>query len=294
MSVFIKLKSYSTTQLKEKFFAALFAFCAMVSILAVAMICLFLFSNAIPTIHQIGVFDFLFGLDWYPTEEIFGILPMIVGSLYVTALAILIGVPLGVLSAVYLSQFCPPKIARFLLPAVELLGAIPSVVYGFFGLVVIVPFLSHAFGGISGKSVLAAAIILAIMVLPTIILVSKAAIDSVPKSYYEGALALGASAERAVFFAMLPAAKSGILASVILGVGRAIGEAMAVIMVAGNQTQIPSSVLDGVRTLTTNIVMEMGYSEGLHRDVLIANGVVLFVFILLINVSFNLLKKERA
>lgn len=285
------LKSYP--KLKETFFAFLFAFCAMVSILAVAMICLFLFSNALPTIRQIGVFDFLFGLDWYPTEEIFGILPMIVGSLYVTALAILIGVPLGVLSAVYLSQFCHKKLAQFLLPAVELLGAIPSVVYGFFGLVIIVPFLSHTFGGISGKSVLAAAIILAIMVLPTIILVSKAAIDSVPRSYYEGALALGASSERAVFFAMLPAAKSGILASVILGVGRAIGEAMAVIMVAGNQTQIPSSVLDGVRTLTTNIVMEMGYSEGLHRDVLIANGVVLFVFILLINVSFNVLKKER-
>lgn len=278
--------------MQEKIFKGIFALCALLSIFAVLMICFFLFANAIPTITQIGLFDFVFGLDWYPTEEIFGIFPMIVGSIYVTALAILIGVPLGVLSAIYLSRFASKKEQKYILPAVELLGAIPSVVYGFFGLVVIVPLLATTFSGIPGKSVLAAALILSIMILPTIILVSKAAIDALPQSYYEGALALGASKERSVFFALIPAAKSGILASIILGVGRAIGEAMAVIMVAGNQALIPTSVLEGVRTLTTNIVLEMGYAQDLHREVLIANAVVLFVFILLINTCFNALKKE--
>ncbi|EAK0464783.1 phosphate ABC transporter permease subunit PstC [Campylobacter upsaliensis] len=278
--------------MQEKIFKGIFALCALLSIFAVLMICFFLFANAIPTITQIGLFDFIFGLDWYPTEEIFGIFPMIVGSIYVTALAILIGVPLGVLSAIYLSRFASKKEQKYILPAVELLGAIPSVVYGFFGLVVIVPLLATTFSGIPGKSVLAAALILSIMILPTIILVSKAAIDALPQSYYEGALALGASKEKSVFFALIPAAKSGILASIILGVGRAIGEAMAVIMVAGNQALIPTSVLEGVRTLTTNIVLEMGYAQDLHREVLIANAVVLFVFILLINTCFNALKKE--
>ena len=278
--------------MQEKIFKGIFALCALLSIFAVLMICFFLFANAIPTITQIGLFDFIFGLDWYPTEEIFGIFPMIVGSIYVTALAILIGVPLGVLSAIYLSRFASKKEQKYILPAVELLGAIPSVVYGFFGLVVIVPLLATTFSGIPGKSVLAAALILSIMILPTISLVSKEAIDALPQSYYEGALALGASKERSVFFALIPAAKSGILASIILGVGRAIGEAMAVIMVAGNQALIPTSVLEGVRTLTTNIVLEMGYAQDLHREVLIANAVVLFVFILLINTCFNALKKE--
>ncbi|WP_299549167.1 phosphate ABC transporter permease subunit PstC [uncultured Helicobacter sp.] len=278
--------------MQEKIFKGIFALCALLSIFAVLMICFFLFVNAIPTITQIGFFDFIFGMDWYPTEEIFGIFPMIVGSIYVTALAIFIGVPLGVLSAIYLSRFASKQEKKYILPAIELLGAIPSVVYGFFGLVVIVPLLATTFSGIPGKSVLAAALILSIMILPTIILVSKASIDALPESYYEGALALGASKERSVFFALIPAAKSGILASIILGVGRAIGEAMAVIMVAGNQVLIPTSVLEGVRTLTTNIVLEMGYAQDLHREVLIANAVVLFVFILFINTCFNALKKE--
>lgn len=285
-------KKFSLSNLKERAFQGLFALCALISIFAVGMICFFLFANTIPTIAHIGFFDFIFGMEWYPEYEIFGIFPMIVGSLYVSALAIAFGVPIGVLSAVYLSRFCSKKLKKFLLPTVELLGAIPSVVYGFFGLVVLVPFVAGTFGGF-GKSVLSAALVLAIMILPTIILVSKAAIDCVPNSYYEGALALGASKERAIFFATLPKAKSGILASVILGVGRAIGEAMAVIMVAGNQVQIPSSVLEGVRTLTTNIVLEMGYAQGLQKDVLIANAVVLFVFILGINLSFSLLKKDK-
>lgn len=278
--------------LKERFFYALFALNAMLAIIAVVMICLFLFANAFPTISKIGFLEFIFGFDWYPSEELFGIFAMIIGSFYVTALAIFIGVPLGVLSAIYLSCFCHKRLKKYLMPCVELLGAIPSVVYGFFGLVVIVPFLSSVFGGISGKGVLATSLVLAIMILPTIILLSKAAIDALPKSYFEGALALGASKERSVFFALVPAAKSGILAAVILGVGRAIGEAMAVIMVAGNQVQIPHSLTDGVRTLTTNIVLEMGYATDLHREVLIASAAVLFVFILIINASFNAIKKE--
>ncbi|WP_086236089.1 phosphate ABC transporter permease subunit PstC [Campylobacter devanensis] len=276
--------------LKERFFQGLFALSAGFSIFAVGAIALFLFFNAFATISQIGFLEFIFGMDWYPDEEIFGIFPMIVGSIYVTALAIVLGVPIGVLSAVYLAYFCPKWLKKIIMPAVELLGAIPSVVYGFFGLVIVVPLVSNIFDGVSGKSILAASLILAIMVLPTIILVSKAAIEALPKSYYEGALALGTSPERAVFFAIVPAAKSGILASVILGVGRAIGEAMAVIMVAGNQVQIPHSLSDGVRTLTTNIVLEMGYAADLHKDVLIANAVVLFVFILIINISFSTLK----
>lgn len=276
--------------LKERVFQGLFALSAGFSIFAVGVIAIFLFFNAFATISQIGFLEFIFGMDWYPDEEIFGIFPMIVGSIYVTALAIALGVPIGVLSAVYLAYFCPKRLKSIIIPAVELLGAIPSVVYGFFGLVIIVPLVSNIFSGVSGKSVLAASLILAIMVLPTIILVSKAAIEALPKSYYEGALALGATPERAVFFAVVPAAKSGILASVILGVGRAIGEAMAVIMIAGNQVQIPHSLSDGVRTLTTNIVLEMGYAANLHKDVLIANAVVLFVFILIINISFNTLK----
>lgn len=276
--------------LKERVFQGLFALSAGFSIFAVGVIAIFLFFNAFATISQIGFLEFIFGMDWYPDEEIFGIFPMIVGSIYVTALAIALGVPIGVLSAVYLAYFCPKRLKGIIIPAVELLGAIPSVVYGFFGLVIIVPLVSSIFSGVSGKSVLAASLILAIMVLPTIILVSKAAIEALPKSYYEGALALGATPERAVFFAVVPAAKSGILASVILGVGRAIGEAMAVIMIAGNQVQIPHSLSDGVRTLTTNIVLEMGYAANLHKDVLIANAVVLFVFILIINISFNALK----
>ena len=279
--------------LKERFFQGLFALSAGFSIFAVGAIALFLFFNAFTTISQIGFLEFIFGMDWYPDEEIFGIFPMIVGSIYVTALAIALGVPIGVLSAVYLAYFCQKGLKKIIMPAVELLGAIPSVVYGFFGLVIVVPLVSNIFDGVSGKSILAASLILAIMVLPTIILVSKAAIEALPKSYYEGALALGASPERAVFFAIVPAAKSGILASVILGVGRAIGEAMAVIMVAGNQVQIPHSLSDGVRTLTTNIVLEMGYAADLHKDVLIANAVVLFVFILIINISFSALKRGK-
>lgn len=277
--------------IKEKGAELIFLISALASIFAVAIICIFLFINGVPAMGKIGTFQFLAGTVWKPGNDIYGILPMILGSLYVTAGAIIVGVPIGILTAVFLSRFCPRKAYQVVKPAVDLLAGIPSVVYGFFGLVVIVPVMSDLFGG-SGKSILTASVLLGIMILPTIIGVSESAINAVPDSYYEGALALGASHERSVFFATLPAAKSGILAGVILGVGRAIGETMAVIMVAGNQPRMPKGVLEGVRTLTANIVMEMGYATDLHREALIATAVVLFVFILIINLSCSILNRR--
>lgn len=264
---------------------------ACVSILAVIMICLFLFVNGIPAIAKIGLFNFLFGEVWKPSNNLYGILPMILGSIYVTAGAIVIGVPIGLLTAIFMARFCPPGLYKLLKPSVDLLAGIPSVVYGFFGLMVFVPMIRGIFGG-SGTSMLAACLILGIMILPTIISVSESALRAVPNSYYEGALALGATHERSVFFTVVPAAKSGILAGVILGVGRAIGETMAVIMIAGNQAAMPRGLLKGVRTLTANIVLEMGYAADLHREALIATAVVLFVFILIINLCFSILKRR--
>lgn len=268
-----------------------FLFCACVSILAVLLICVFLFANGIPAMKEIGLFDFLMGRQWKPNNNIYGILPMILGSIYVTAGAILLGVPIGILVAVFMTRFCPKWLYKILKPAVDLLAGIPSVVYGFFGLMVIVPLIRDLFGG-SGTSMLAASIVLGIMILPTIISVSESAIRAVPESYYEGSLALGASHERSVFRVVLPAAASGVMAGVILGVGRAIGETMAVIMVAGNQAAMPRGLFSGVRTMTANIVLEMGYAADLHREALIATAVVLFVFILIINVSFSVLKRR--
>jgi phosphate transport system permease protein len=280
-------------KVKERLMQAVFLACACLSILAVALICFFLFKSGIPAICKIGLPEFLAGVKWKPTNGVYGILPMILGSIYVTAGAIVIGVPLGILTAVYMARFCPRRLYKLLKPAVDLLAGIPSVVYGFFGLTVIVPVIRDIFGG-SGASMLAASVILGIMILPTIIGVSESAIRAVPESYYEGSLALGATHERSVFFTVLPAAKSGLLAGVILGVGRAIGETMAVIMVAGNQAVLPSGILKGVRTLTANIVLEMGYAADLHREALLATAVVLFVFILIINLSFSALKRRMS
>lgn len=279
------------TKFKEKFMHGAFLFCACVSILAVLLICVFLFANGIPAMKEIGLFDFLLGRQWKPNNNIYGILPMILGSIYVTAGAIVIGVPIGILVAVFMTRFCPKWLYKILKPAIDLLAGIPSVVYGFFGLMVIVPLIRDLFGG-SGTSMLAASIVLGIMILPTIISVSESAIRAVPESYYEGSLALGASHERSVFRVVLPAAASGVMAGVILGVGRAIGETMAVIMVAGNQAALPRGLFSGVRTMTANIVLEMGYAADLHREALIATAVVLFVFILIINVSFSVLKRR--
>lgn len=284
--------------LKEKGMEAVFLMTALASIVAVALICIFLFQSGIPAIKEIGLIDFLFGKEWRPGNNLFGIFPMIVGSLYVTAGAILIGVPVGLFMVVYLAMYCPPKVYKILKPAVDLLAGIPSIVYGFFGMVVIVPGIRYFFNEVidlngKGDSILTASIVLGIMILPTIIGAAEPAIRAVPKMYYEGALALGADHERITFFVVLPAAQSGVLAGVILGIGRAIGETMAVVMVAGNQPRMPESVLKGVRTMTANIVLEMGYATDLHREALIATGVVLFVFILLINLSFSALKRRR-
>ena len=223
----------------------LFFLTACVSIFAVVLICVFLFANGIPAIGKIGVFKFLLGTKWKPGNDIYGILPMILGSLYVTAGAIIIGVPIGLLTAVFLAKFCPKGLYKILKPATELMAGVPSVVYGFFGLVVLVPLVQNIFG-VAGNTMLTASVLLGIMILPTIIGVSESAIRAVPDSYYEGSLALGASHERSVFFATLPAARSGILAGVVLGIGRAIGETMAVVMVAGNKARMPQGLLDGV------------------------------------------------
>ena len=276
---------------KEGMARVAFMLAAAVSILAVAVICVFLFANGVPAMAQIGLPDFLLGTTWKPGNDIYGIFPMIVGSIYVTAGAIVVGVPCGLLCAVFLSRFATKKVAAVLRPGVELLAGIPSVVYGFFGLMILVPFIRANFSG-KGVSLLAAALLLGIMILPTIITVAKSALDAVPGQYYQGALALGADHERAVFRVIVPAATSGIMAGVVLGVGRAIGETMAVIMVAGNNVKIPGNLFDGVRTMTANIVLEMGYAADLHRGALIATGVVLLVFILLITMLFNVIKKR--
>ena len=279
------------TNLSEKVMRIIFMLSATVSILAVIVICYFLAGQGLPAMVEIGVSDFLTGTLWKPLEGHFRIFPMIVGSIYVTAGAIILGVPVGLLCAIFMAKFCPRRLYSVLKPAVDLLAGIPSIVYGFFALMVIVPVVQEL-TGTSGKGILTASIMLAIMILPTIVSVSEASIRAVPESYYEGSLALGATHERSVFFATVPAAKSGIMAGVILGVGRAIGETMAVSMVAGNQPILPDSILSGVRTMTANVIIEMGYAEGLHREALIATAVVLFVFILIINISFSLLKRR--
>lgn len=284
-------KNVSLKCFRESLAAGLFAAAACICVLAVVLICAFLLANGIPGMVRIGVFDFLTGTRWKPSNNLYGIMPMILGSLYVTAGALLVGVPAGILTALFMSRFASRRMLKFMKPAVSLLAGIPSVVFGFFGLVVIVPLIRELFGG-NGSSLLAACVLLGMMILPTIITVSESALNAVPQSYYEGALALGATHERAVFRVVLPAAKSGVAASVILGIGRAIGEAMAVMMVAGNWPVIPDSLLKGVRTLTSNIVMEMGYAADLHREALIATAVVLFVFILSINLLFSILKRR--
>lgn len=274
-----------------------FFVCALASIAAVVLICLFLFANGIPAMKEIGLLNFLTGAKWKPGNDIYGILPMILGSIYITAGAVVIGVPVGLLTAIFMAFYCPKKLYGLLKPCTELLAGIPSIVYGFFGMVVIVPCIRTVAAlfdvDISGSSILAASVLLGIMILPTVIGVSEAALRAVPSAYYEGAVAMGARHERAIFTVMLPAAKSGVLAGVVLGIGRAIGETMAFIMVAGNQPRLTGNMLKGIRTMTANIVIEMGYATGLHREALIATGVVLFVFILIINLTFSILKRRK-
>ena len=285
----------------EKFMQGVFFVAACASVLAVALICIFLFANGIPAMSEIGFVKFLTGEVWRPGSDQYGILPMIVGSLYVTAGAIIFGVPIGILTSVFMAMYCPKKIYKPLKAATELLAGIPSVIYGFFGLVVVVP-LIRDFGTMlykanivddpgNGNSILTASLILGMMILPTIIGTTESAMRAVPSHYYEGSLALGATKERSIFRVIIPAAKSGVIAGIVLGIGRAIGETMAVILIVGNQARLTHSILQGIRTLTGNIVIEMGYATGLHREALIATGVVLFVFILIINFSVALLKR---
>ncbi len=278
---------------KENAMCAVFLLCACISVLAVIMICRFIFVNGVPAIKEIGFKNFIFGKVWKPKQQIFGIFPMIVASIYVTAGAIAVGVPIGVLTAVFMASYCPKKLYRIIKPMINLLASVPSIVYGFFCLVVIVPLVQRLTNYYSsGKGILTASILLGIMILPTIINTSEASLRAVPENYFEGSLALGATKERSIFKTVVPAAKSGIMSGIILGIGRAIGETMAVVMIAGNQAVLPDSITSGVRTLTGNIVLEMGYAAGLHREALIATAVVLFVFILIINVCFSLVSRK--
>jgi len=288
---------------KESIMRGVFFVAALASILAVVLICVFLFAQGLPPMAGIGVLEFLTGEIWKPTaaEPSYGILPMILGSIYITAGAIVLGVPLGLLAAIFMARICPKPIYRFLKPAVSLMAGIPSVIYGFFGMMVLVPTIFELFGKrfgmMSGDSMMAASILLGIMILPTVISISETNLRAVPQELYEGAVALGASHERAVFKVVLPAARSGVLAAVVLGIGRAIGETMAVKMVAGNQPvlRLPYEFFKGARTLTSNIVIEMGYVErgSMHFGALVATGVVLFVFILIINLLFSIINRDK-
>lgn len=255
-----------------------------VSILLV--ITVFIIQQGTPIMFKYGLKSFLAGGNWYPSEKLFGLWPMIVGSLYVTLGAMILGVPFGLACAIVLTEFSSKRIRRVIKPVIELLAGIPSVVYGFMGVVILVPFIRETFGG-PGLSVLAASIILGIMILPTIISISVDSLQSVPPAYREGSIALGATKWQTVRMVLLPAARSGIIASIILGMGRAIGETMAVIMIAGNAANVPKSVLDPVRTLTSNIALEMGYAAGEHRQALFATGVILFIIIMILNTVAN-------
>lgn len=270
----------------------LFLASACVCVLAVGVICAFLFANGLPFFAKYSAVDFLTGTTWAPLRELFGILPMIVGSFYVTFGALLIGAPIGILTAILMAKFASRRVVKVMKPAVALLAGIPSVVYGFFGLMLLVPFSRDLFGG-NGKSALVASVLLAIMILPTIIQTAEAAINAVPGSYYEGSLALGATHESSVFRAVVPAARSGIISGVVLGLGRAIGETTAIIMVAGNNARMPQGWLKGLRTLTVNVLMEMGYAADLHRESLIATGLVLFLIVMAINFLFSFINRRR-
>ena len=277
---------------RETVMKYVFLISALISVLSIILIFYFIFSGGLPFILRQGVWEFLTGTNWRPTasQPEFGILPMIVGSLIVTGGAILIGVPIGVLTAIYMVFYCPKAYYRYAKSAINLMAAIPSIVYGFFALQIFVPFFRIM--GRSGMNMVTASLLLGIMILPTIIGLSESAIRNVPKSYYQGAIGLGTTHERAILTVVVPAAKNGILSAIILGIGRAIGETMAVILVAGNQPRIPTELNQGGRTLTTNIVMEMAYATGQHREALIATAVVLFVFILIINLFFTRVKNK--
>ncbi|MDR0197191.1 MAG: phosphate ABC transporter permease subunit PstC [Oscillospiraceae bacterium] len=274
--------------LPERLFFAL----ALSSISALALITAFIFIKGAPLIAKVGLFDFIFGMDWAPGQGKYGVFPMIIGSVSVTAGAAVIGVPAGICCSVFLTEFAPVKMRNIFRPAIQLLAGIPSVVYGFWGLLFVVPAIRAYLGG-PGLSILAGSVILAIMILPTVISISEVSLLALPRQYKEGALALGMTHWQAIRSVQLPAAKSGIVAAVILGIGRAVGETMAVIMVLGNSVAVPSSLLDPVRTLTTNIGIEMGYASEEHRQALFATGIVLFVIIMALNISAQYVVRRK-
>lgn len=264
---------------------------AVAAVFVVALITYFIFADGLPVMQKYGFAHFILGKDWLPLDNKFGLLPMITGSFLVTIGALLIGVPLGVGCAVFLAEVAPKKAAALIRPAIELLAGIPSVVYGFYGLVILVPLIRKIFGG-SGFSILGGSLVLAIMILPTIVNISEDALRSVPKDYKEGSLALGATHWQTIKKVIVPSARSGILTGIVLGMGRAIGETMAVIMVVGNVSALPESILSPVRTLTGNIAIEMGYAAGEHSQALFATGIVLFVIIMILNFMVTLVPKR--
>jgi phosphate transport system permease protein len=280
-------------EIKEKIIEKILLLIALSSISILALIAIFIFGEGLPLIWKIGPKAFLLGDRWVPSQGSFGILPMIVGSFWVTTGALLLGIPLGLACAIFLCEWTPPLIGMFLRPAIQLLAAIPSVIYGFWGLVVLVPLVRNYLGG-PGLSILSGSLILGFMILPTIISISEDALKALPPSYKAGGLALGATHWQTIWRVLIPAARSGIVASIILGMGRAIGETMAMIMILGNAVKMPTSFLDSARTLTTNIGIEMGYASGDHRQALFATGVVLFFIIMILNSLAIVLSRRRA
>jgi len=277
---------------REKLISALLLVIALAAISGLALITVFIFKEGLPIIIKVGLRKFIFSSNWYPLEGEFGILPMIVGSLAVTGGAMVIGIFFGLGCAILLTQFCSPRLVGLIKPSIELLAGIPSVVFGFIGVVILVPLIRDYLGG-PGLSVLASSVVLGVMVLPTVISISVDALQAVPPAYREGAIALGATEWQTTHMVILRAARSGIVAALILGMGRAIGETMAVIMVAGNTLNLPHSILDPVRTLTSNIALELGYAAGRHREALFATGIVLFVIIMILNLSATLVTRRR-
>jgi phosphate transport system permease protein len=279
-------------EVKEKIIERIFLLVALSSIAVLGLITLFIFEEGIPLIWKVGPRAFILGERWVPSQGSFGIFPMIVSSFWVTFGALALGIPLGLACTIFLSEWIPPSAAAVLRPAIHLLAAIPSVIYGFWGLIVVVPFVRNYLGG-PGLSILSGSLILGFMALPTIISISEDALKALPPSYKQGALALGATHWQTIWRVLIPAARSGIVASIILGMGRAIGETMAMIMILGNAVKMPTSFLDSARTLTTNIGIEMAYASGNHRQALFATGVILFVIIMLLNSLAIFLSRRR-
>lgn len=287
------LKAQKRIDWKERFFHALFLTSAVIGIVSLFVIAYFIVGESIPAFQEAGVSGIVLGQNWLP-PALYGVATMIVASVVSTLGAVVIGVPIGVLTAIFIAEIAPKSVADIIRPAVELLAGIPSVVYGFFGLVIIVPLIQQIFDVPAGNTVLAGMIVLGVMILPTVITVSETSIRAVPRSYKEGSLALGASKIFTIFKLLLPAARSGIMTGVILGIGRALGETMAIIMVMGNSPAMPQGILDSARTLTANIAIEMSYASGVHANALYATGVVLLVFIMMLNGALLYLNRERA